>query len=90
MNKRFFGLLFACNVAYTTLLYKVYKCIYSTSQKYFWRGETIMTIEVPSFAHFRRCVDSLPKGRNATLIKALYLSASRVNEWCTKGVQLAS
>jgi hypothetical protein len=41
-------------------------------------------IPVPSVEEFRNSVDSLGKNRNATIIKTLYLTASRCNEFLTK------
>lgn len=40
-------------------------------------------IDVPEVADFRESVDSLGKNRNSILIKTLYLTASRANEFNT-------
>jgi len=41
-------------------------------------------IPVPSVAEFRKSVDDLGKNRNSLIIKTLYLTASRSNEFLTK------
>lgn len=41
-------------------------------------------IEVPDLEDFRESVDALGKNRNSTIIKTLYLTASRCNEFLTK------
>jgi len=41
-------------------------------------------IDVPALDEFRASVDALGKTRNSTIIKLLYLTASRCNEFLTK------
>jgi hypothetical protein len=41
-------------------------------------------IEVPDLEDFRESVDALGRNRNSTIIKTLYLTASRCNEFLTK------
>jgi len=41
-------------------------------------------IEVPDFKDFRERVDALGRNKNSAIIKTLYLTASRCNEFLTK------